>query len=244
MKAGISTACFVGSSETEKALLEIAGLGAACAEVSLGTFYEYRPEFAKKYATNAGGAEVCSVRVSPFNFEPQLFSPSRRIRGDGFYWLEQVMRSAGFFGCKNYVLNGYVLNNGKCKVKDTAAYMREISGFCARYGVQLCLKNNKDAIFESPSDFCEIIKLCPGLSGVLDLREAERSGYVADEYLAHMAGAIVQVNVSCADVDEKILKSFIRKLKSLNFDGNVVITGAAASSDLKMSFERLKEIIL
>ena len=106
MKVGISTACFYLKSETETAVKTIKSLGADCAEIRLQTFYEYRPEFAKSIAPDICGFEVHSVQTSPLNFEAQLFDASRRIRGDGFYWLDQVMRSARLLGAGNYTFQG------------------------------------------------------------------------------------------------------------------------------------------
>ena len=132
MKTGISTAT-LSKYETEEALTLLKEAGVGTCEIYLKTFYEYRPEFAKKFASNLGGTEAYSIRVAPYNFEPQLFCDSRRVRGDGFYWLDQVMRSAQLFGAKNYSLG--VKKN---EVENWDGYIGEIRAFCARYGVNLC----------------------------------------------------------------------------------------------------------
>ena len=111
MKVGISTASLTRF-ETEDALSLLKEIGAETCEVYLKTFYEYRPEFAKKFADRLAGVEVNSIHVNPYSFEPQLFSPLRRVRGDGFYWLDQVLRSAQLFGAKNYTFHGIVRKDG------------------------------------------------------------------------------------------------------------------------------------
>ena len=169
MKIGISTASLIRF-ETEDALNLLKEVGAETSEVYLKTFYEYRPEFAKKFAERAAGVEVNYIRVNSQNFEPQLFSSSRRVRGDGFYWLDQVLRSAQLFGVKNYVFQCLA------KTDDSAEHLREVADFCARYGVNLCIERVG----------------CPQLSGGLVLKGIHA-------YLQDMNGTIVAARVSKAD---------------------------------------------
>lgn len=169
MKIGISTAS-LSRLETEDALSLIKEAGAETAEVYLKTFYEYRPEFAKKFADRAAGVEVNFIRVNSQNFEPQLFSSSRRVRGDGFYWLDQVLRSAQLFGAKNYVLQCLA------KTDDSAERQSEIADFCARYGINLCIEHVG----------------CPQLSGGLVLKRIHA-------YLQDIQGTIAAVRVSKVD---------------------------------------------
>ena len=140
MKTGISTSSFFLREECENAIVKIRELGAQCAEVFLGTYYEYRPEFAKAHRHLLDGLEVTSIHALSTNFEPQLFSESRRVRGDGFYWLDQLLRSAQLLGAKKYTFHGYISQTmGQMNFDKTAAYMREICEFSARYGVDICL---------------------------------------------------------------------------------------------------------
>ena len=169
MKIGISTASLTRL-ETEDALSLLKEVGAETAEVYLKTFYEYRPEFAKKFAERTAGVEVNFIRVNSQNFEPQLFSSSRRVRGDGFYWLDQVLRSAQLFGAKNYVFQCLT------KTDDSAERLREIADFCARYGVNLCIEHVGS----------------PQLSGGVVLKGIHA-------YLQDMNGTMVAVRVSKVD---------------------------------------------
>ena len=106
MNTGISTASLFLRQETDEAVSTIKQLGADCAEVFFCTFYEYRPEFSKALSEGIKGFEISSVHVNTRHIDNALFSRSRRIRGDGFYWLDQVMRSAQLLGCKAYTFHG------------------------------------------------------------------------------------------------------------------------------------------
>lgn len=220
MKTGLSTVCLQRHAETETALAEIARLGSEVCEVYLQTFYEYRPEFARKYAANTA---VSCIRVNPFNFEAQLYSPSRRIRGDGFYWLDQVLRSAQIFGAKNFVLQSVSADGNR---------IGEIISFCGRYGV--------DAVFDvgDPTAFIELKNLNPALKGALNFRSARRCG----EYLKDIAGAISIIYLSAEDKNH--FKKFFAKLKAAGFDGSVIIDGGAdCAEELGNSLKYINDII-
>ena len=92
MKIGISTATLFPEKHTEEAARVIKSLGAEVAEVFFSTFYEYRPEFSKALAPEIAGLKVNSVHAMPLNFEGNFFNPTRRVRGDGFYWTSLRVR--------------------------------------------------------------------------------------------------------------------------------------------------------
>ncbi len=211
MKTGISTAT-LSKYETEEALTLLKEAGVGTCEIYLKTFYEYRPEFAKKFASNLGGIEAYSIRVAPYNFEPQLFCDSRRVRGDGFYWLDQVMRSAQLFGAKNYSLG--VKKN---EVENWDAYIGEIRNFCARFGVNLCTANTD--------------------------KPAKRAATPYSSYLNYSTGGMSHIYLNGADFGgyEKIIKN----LKSLNFDGAVIIgdTNFTDVDNLKRFAQLLNNIV-
>ena len=234
MKIGISTACFYLKEETEDALSSIKGTGAETCSVLFKTFYEYRPEFAKKYAANLGGVEVCSVKTGAYNFEPQLFSHSRRVRGDGFYWLDQVMRSAQLLGAKKYILKAPLLNG-----RENLQYLSGISEFVAGYGVGLCIENNSLGLLNTPYNISEIKQICPGICFSLNLSEAARSAYPYQMYLRAMAGSLSQVVVGSADAE------LIKLLKEVGFDGEIIIETQKFSenSEIKTLINQVKSIV-
>jgi len=246
MKIGISTATLNNLYETEQAFDIIKNTGAECCEVYLRTFYEYRPEFAKKYACLAEGIEVNCVRVPHCNFERQLFSASRRVRGDGFYWLDQIMRSAQLFGTKYYTFNGGL---DRVENSDLAAErLREIADFCLSYGVTLSLENSG-----SPYIFRELKSRCPQIAGAFNIGAARKECYPYQMYIENMSGAILHVLLSDADGDgASCLPGFgtsdfaeiFKRLKGAGFDGCVLINtpNVGDITNLKTSVEHLKEL--
>lgn len=258
MKTGISTASLFLWQATEDAAVTIKELGASCAEVFLQTFYEYRPEFSKALAPKLDGFEVSSVHATTGNFEAQLFSPSRRQRGDGFYWLDQLMRSAQLLGCKNYTFHGMVNAKGFIfnDYEGLAATFREVSAFCARYGVKLCLENVAWSTYSRPTIFRELKCRCPELMGVFDIKQARRSGYPWQMYVEDMSGAISHVHLSDVDGNGKIclpgkgvydFEEILKRLAGAGFDGSVIIEvyneNYGDIAELKQSLDYLGEII-
>ncbi len=246
MKIGISTATLNNLCETEQAFDIIKNTGAECCEVYLRTFYEYRPEFAKKYASLAEGLEVNCVRVSQRNFERQLFCPSRRVRGDGFYWLDQIMRSAQLFGAKYYTFNGGLeeVNNSD----EVAGRLREAADFCSSYGVTLSLENSG-----SPYIFRELKSRCPQIAAAFNIGNARKACYPYQMYIENMSGAISHVLLSDVDGDgASCLPGFgkcdfaeiFKRLKGAGFDGYVLINtpNVGDISNLKTSVGHLKEL--
>ena len=257
MKTGISTSSFFLREECENAIVKICELGAQCAEVFLGTYYEYRPEFAKAHAHLLSGLEVSSVHALSTNFEPQLFSESRRVRGDGFYWLDQFLRSAQILGAKKYSFHGYIAQSGGGADTDkTAAHMQEICDFSARYGVDVCLENVSWCMYNRPGIFKELKRRCPSLAAVLDIKQARRSGYPINMYIEDMSGAISHVHLSDVDENGRIClpgkgvynyEEIFRRLRGAGFDGAVLIEvygdNYSEYSELKQSLDYLNEII-
>ena len=231
MKTAISTACFYLKEETETALPLIKDTGAAACSVNLQTFYEYRPEFAKKYSANLGGVEVCSIETGALGFEPQLFSPSRRIRGDGFYWLEQVLRSAQLLGAKKYILKAPLISGD-----DKLQYLSGISEFCASYGIGLCIENSPLGLLNAPSRVAEIKSACPRILFSLNVNEAALSAQSCRAYLKAMSDSLAQVVVKEGDTN------LIRQLKNMNFNGEIVVKTQNFTdiSELKSLINRIK----
>lgn len=236
MKIGISTACFYLKEETENALSSIKEAGAEACSVLLQTFYEYRPEFAKKYAQNLGGVDVCSIKAGATGFEPQLFSPSRRIRGDGFYWLEQVLRSAQLLGAKKYILKAPLLSGNP---NDNLQYLSGIFEFCASCGIGLCVENASFGLLNTPYKISEIKQNCPGICFSLNLSEAARTNYPYRMYLTAMADSLAQVVVESVDSD------LIKLLEEIDFDGEIIVETQNFSeiSELKDIINHIKSVI-
>ena len=256
MNTGISTACIFNRCETEDSFAILKQLGVQSCELFLQTFYEYRPDFAGKYASRAEGLMVDSVHVMSLHFESQLLWQSLRQRGDSYYWLEQVMRSAQIFGVKNYTFHGIVRKQGEGNddFDRLGERLREAVAFCAKYGVRLCLENVRWSLYNRPSVFSELKRRCPDLSGTFDIKQARLSGYPYAMFIEDMKGAISQVHLS--DVDEngrtclpgKGVYNFteiFKRLKDAGFNGNVFIEDInfGELSELKQSLDFINEIV-
>lgn len=257
MKIGLSTACLYLKQYTEDAIATIKSLGAETAEIFLGTFYEYRPEFAQKFAPRAEGLEINSVHTFTNNFEPMLFNRSRRVRGDGYYWLDQLMRSAQIFGCKNYSFHG-ITRKSADQPSNFDLFAETLSAaaeFCSGYGVRLCLENVFWSTYNRPGVFTEIKNRAGSLWGVFDIKQARRSGYPYAMYIEEMAGSISHVHLSDVRENGKMclpgrgvydFAEILKRLKGAGFDGNVLIEVYPEDyddiSELKASLEFLKEI--
>lgn len=253
MQIGVSTASLQEKYETENALSVLSEIGAETGEVYLKSFYEYRPEFAKKYSGIFKGVDC--VKVSSLNYESQLFSRSRRVRGDGFYWLDQVMRSAQLFGAEYYNFQGITINDGlDLNIYEMADRLNEIIYFCSGCGVKVCVENAKFGAYGKPSMFGIFKSRCPQIFGTFNLFNAIKSGYPYGMYLKDMSGAIAQVIVT--DIGENgqsclpgcglcDFKEIFKLLKDEGFDGNIFIDTINFTdiSGLKHSVDFLKEII-
>lgn len=258
ISTGISTASLFLREPTECAVKIIKELGAENTEVFFQTFYEYRPEFSKALAPETDGLNVNSVHVLTNDFEPHLFNPSRRIRGDGFYWLDQVMRSAQLLKCKKYTFHGQCLIKKGCAITnydDLAGYIRGVREFCARYGVEFCLENVAWSTYNRPGIFRELKTRIPELSGVFDLKQARRSGYPYPMYINDMSGAISHVHLSDIDENGKMclpgrgvydFEEIFKRLKDAGFDGCALIEAYSHDykdiEELKVSLNYLNEV--
>lgn len=257
MKIGISTASLFPEKHTEEAARIIKSLGAEVAEVFFSSFYEYRPEFSKALAPTIEGLEVNSVHCMPLNFEPNLFNVTRRVRGDGYYWLDQIARSAQLLGCRNYTFHGFVrTGKGEDDFRSLGELISEAHSFLARYGVRLCLENTAHYAYAYPGFFRMIKYYCPYLFGVFDIKQARRSGYPYQMYLKEMEGAIAYVHISDVDENGKTclpgkgiydFEEIFKQLKDARFDGNVIIenyrSDYANYEELKQSLDYLNEIV-
>ena len=252
MKTGISTASLFLRQETEQAFATIKEMGADCVEIFYETYYEYRPEFSEKL--DASGIEVNSVHVNTHQIEHSLFNPLRRVRGDAFYWLDQVMRSAQLLGCNKYTFHGTA--GSPKNIDDVVDNLRAAVEFCARYGVNLCLENVAWSLYHKPKIFSYLKERIPQLCGVFDIKQAHRSGYNYKEYIEDMKGSISHVHLSDIDGDGRMclpgkgtcdFKEILTRLKDTGFDGNIIIEvyneNFSDISEIKTSLEYLNEIV-
>lgn len=243
--------------ETEDGIAHLKKAGCKITEVFLQTYYEYRPEFAKKYAVRADGMDIHSIHVTTNHFEPQLFHKGNRARGDSYYWLDQLMRSAKLFGAEYYTFHGYQRRAGnEDNYGDISYRLNKVMEFCSEYGVKLCLENVSWGLYNRPGVFREIKKGSYGLCGVFDNKQARRSGFPYQMYINDMAGSITHVHLSDVDANGKMclpgkgitdFKEMLTRLKDTGFDGPVLIEvyshNYGGEEELVQSADYLDEII-
>ena len=256
MQTGISTASLFPRSSTDEALKKLKALGADCAEVFFSTFYEYRPEFSKSLAGTYGGLNVHSVHCNSLNFEGNLFNPSRRVRGDGMYWLDQLLRSAQLLGCKFYTFHGFHRLHGDSEDDFglLADRLGEAVAFARSYGVTLALENVCWSLYDRPGVFSALKSRIPDLRGVFDIKQARRSHHPWQAYLKDMSGSISYAHLSDVDADGRTCLpgegicdfcEIFRALAGEGFSGPVIVEvyggDYAAEVDISRSLVYLRE---
>lgn len=262
MRTGVSTASLFERKNNEEALPLFDGLGIDTAEVFFTSFSEYGEEFGRRMAKGRGRVKVHSMHVLNTQFEPQLFSPHPRVRADAFGWLEKALAGGRALGAEYYTFHGTARIKRASRSgerDDLPALGRklcEISDFCAARGIKLCLENVEWALYNRPGVFSAMLRECPSLSGVLDVKQARLSRYPWQMYLREMAGRIAHVHVS--DVDEKghiclpgrgifPFPELISRLADTGFDGPLLIEvykgDYGSESELKDSCEYLGDLL-
>lgn len=258
MKIGVSTASLFLRALNEDAASALAGLGIRTAEVFLATFSEYGREFGRLIRSRAGNMELRSVHSLTTHFEPQLYSGHPRARADAFAVLDLFLDAAEEMGAAYYTFHG-TSRLKKVQPKTDYAAVGEkteiIRARCAARGVALCYENVEWANYAYPGFFRELKKYCPGILGVLDIKQARLSGYPVGDYIDDMAGSIATVHVS--DTDERgrmclpgrgrtDFRELFARLKDAGFDGAVLIEAYkddfGSVRELRESADYLSEI--
>ncbi len=233
-KLGISTASLFLRVNNEEALPLFAKWGVPYAEVFLTSFSEYEPAFASALAAERGDVRVHSVHVLNTQYEPQLYAEHPRVRGDACAWLDRAMASARNLGAENYTFHGIarLKRTFRENLPRSAAQTQTIFERCRAFGVRLCYENVEWALYSRPGVFRELKKGCPGLGGVLDIKQARISGFDWREYLAEMGSDLATVHVSDVDADGKMclpgrgvfpFDELFSRLRDVGFSGAVLI---------------------
>lgn len=247
MKVGISTASLFGRLYNEDALPLLNEWHVTTAEVFLTSFSEYEPDFARTLAGRKGELNAYSVHVLNTQFEPQLYNDHPRVKADAYAWLEKAMRSARILGAERYTFHGpaRLKRTYKEDIPRIGRLTQEIFSFCKRFGVTLCYENVEWAFVNRTGIFSELVKYCPALLGVLDIKQARLSGYDYREYLAEMGSRISHVHVSDVDAEGRMclpgrgafdFDELFRRLADVGFRGPVLI------ENYGRDYKELKEI--
>lgn len=238
MHIGISTAAFFLRYNNEDAFSVLHSLGFRYTEMFFTSYCEYNPTFSAAMRKTQGDIIVNSVHVLNTQFEPQLFNLNPRVRQDSYEFLRQTMESARILGAKYYTFHGLSRlkrsthsgqNDNFRKVGEDT---QKIFEFCSRYGITLCQENVEWSFYNRPGVFTALKEYCPGLKGVLDVKQARISGYPWQDYLTEMGECLSHVHVSDVDETGKMclpgrgcfpFKELFARLKDVGFNGCVLI---------------------
>lgn len=154
-------------------------------EFCLQTFSEYEKPYIDRLATLRGGINVVAVSPLSMQFEPQLFSPSLRVRADAELIFKKVCYACFALGAKYYTFRGQINLSG---VKDfdysrLAQRYNQLIDIAATYGVTLSLKNMRWSFASTPEFFKKLTELCPRMCANFDMYNAELAGYDLREFL-------------------------------------------------------------
>lgn len=253
MQVGISTASLFLKKSNKEAVALLRDWKIPVAEVFFTTFREYNGQFGGILKEAKGDVKINSVHVLTEQFEPQLYSRHPQVREDAFLWLKGVMEAAQLLHAEYYTFHGAARIKRRGNYDNFDFYSPltgEIYDFCKRYGVTLAYENVEWALYNRPGVFGLLKKSCPGLKGVLDVKQARVSGYDYRDYVADMGPSLAYVHYSDADRNGNTClagkgifdtEEMIKVLRDAGFDGNILIENYA--SDYK-ALEELKESYL
>ncbi len=232
---GISTASLFKRMYNEDSVRFLNESGVGCSEVFLGTYREYKTEYANLLNKNKGSLKIHSVHTLNTHFEPQLFSANPRALEDAYFIVEDVLASARILGAKYYTFHGVARIKRKIKYDNYSAIGEKfdmLTQKCAQYGVELALENVEWAYYNHPGFFSAIKEHSPAIKGTLDIKQARDSGDGYIPFLNEMGNDIVTVHVSDYDADGKLclpgkgtfdFRELFKRLNGVGFDGAVLI---------------------
>lgn len=251
MQTAISSASLYPQHLTESAVVNIAALGCRSVEVFLQTRSEYKVTYIRQLARLCRelGVEVLSLHAASSQYEPMLFYRYRRQNADGMEILNRVLEAASGLGAGCYVFHGALRVEGHENSRILEG-MHWVSETAASWGVKLALENVSWCAGWSPAVFSRLNQEnLPNLYYTFDTKQAERSGFAAEDYLQAMAGRLINVHVSDGRgglPDESTdLASLVRLLKKHGYDGSVILevygTRVSSTAQLSRSWQIMKK---
>jgi sugar phosphate isomerase/epimerase len=260
MQAGVSTASLFLRKSNEESLELFNRLGVKTAEVFLTTFSEYGQPFADFLSSKKGKVFINSVHILNTQFEPQLFAAHPLVKSDAYAWLDKVLTSANALGAPYYTFHGTarVKSASRSGKNDNFPTMikgfEELTEFCEKRGVTLCLENVEWATYNRPGVFSKIADQIPSIRGVLDIKQARLSEHPYEIYLEEMGEKIAYVHLSDLDEFGKLclpgkgrfdFDTLLKRLRDVGFDGALLIevyqNDYQEIAELKESLQFLRE---
>ena len=258
MQIGLSTASFYGRRETEESAAHLRDWPLDFVEVFLETFSEYRRTFGEVVRANLGAMPCRSVHVKGTQFEPDLFSASKRQQQDAMDLLEGAMQAAQVLGAEYYVFHGPGVMHHDIKplnIGNVRERIPRIMEVCGRYGVQFLWENVSWCTMRTPEDVRSVREAFPQVRFVLDLKQALRSGQNAFELLHAMGDRLCHLHVMDWDEAGKLclpgegtfdFPRLRKALEDIGYEGGVLLEPYAQQTvdeeKVKKSLEYLRNM--
>ncbi len=202
MLTGISTASFYDMLNTEEAITEMVKLAPGAAEVFLGSYSEYEPEFISMLLDRIDGAlDVYSVHSLSTTFEPQLFSRDTRQRQDSELFYRKVLEGTARLGAQVYVFHGPAILKRTLQRRSDFAWLGEctsrIADIAGEYGIKLGFENVHWCMYSYAGFAAELKKhtMSDNLYFTLDIKQAVQSGDSINAYIADMGDRLINVHI-------------------------------------------------
>ena len=262
MKIGVSTASLFLRKENHEALPFLNELGVQTAEVFLSSFREYSKAYGARLAGVKGKVQINSVHDLNSQFEPQLFNRHEGVKEDAYSILQNVLDAAKELSAPYYTFHAITRAKRAARSGENDNFpfliknFKEISDFCQKSGVTLCLENVEWATYNRPGVFSKIAEGVPQMKGVLDIKQARISEYPYHLYLEEMGEKLAYAHISDIDENGKMrlpgmgvfnFEELIKRLQDVGFDGALIIevyeNDYQKEEELKISCEYMEELL-
>ena len=209
MQIGMSTASLFSKEKTEAAFGIIQKLKIPVCEVFLSTFSEYTDKFIDTLLDVKKNTAVYSVHTLNQQFEPELFNPTERTRGDCEKIFKQVARDAHRLGASFYTFHGpskfkklpYIHNYEK--IGKRVQELCDLLYFESNNTTRLSYENVHWTYFNTPEYFINLKKYTD-VKACLDIKQAFLSGIDLYRYIDCMADRLVNVHLCDYDDNGKL----------------------------------------
>lgn len=259
MEIGASSACFYPL-ETEKSFLRIAELGFTCSEIFFNSRCELDSSFIRqlKDIKDAYGVDVVSLHpYRSFSEGYDFYSSYKRRFNDAVEEYKRYFDAAGMLGARYIVMHGA---KGKCdvEIEEYAERFGTLNEVARKQGCTVAHENVVNFISQSPQ-FARYMSeaLGEGFKMVLDVKQALRAGFEAEEFIDAASGSIVHVHLSdfnstesCIAPGEKGERDFRRLfsgLENAGYKGKYIIElysdGYERAEDISESAMYLESIL-
>ena len=243
MRLGLTSAAFYGRLETEDAAARLLEYPIGCCEIFLETRSEYSGSFGAAVRERLGGLPCRSIHAKGTQFEGDLFGASARQRQDAFQILEGVLDCGQALGAGVYVFHGQPDYRGGLHPQGIPRLGETVNRICEmaeERGILLAWENVSWCVLKHPEDAVYFREACPGLSFVLDIKQAVQAGEDPFAFLPAMGGRLVHVHV--LDLEPSggpclpgrgifDFRKLRRELDAMDYQGDVILEPYAAQAE-------------